>query len=306
MPDFADGYQRGASSEMIAFLQQDVLTFCVCVRMALADGRVFGFTTHDENVVFNSEAYEALSSVSASAIRQELGNGIDNLDVIGMLQSERITESDLRAGLYDGANLWIYLVNWLDTSMGGILLLKGSVGNLTITDGQYAAEVRSLMQRFTQQVGEVTCPTCRVFQLGDARCAPGGFFADGKTLSDYQFLRRVTVITNAKEFTFNGPFGDTHPTGYYNYGRVLWMTGANAGKKSSIKTHTNVSDTAVIVLQEKVQFIPAITDAVKLEAGCDRTIAVCHNTFSNEANMRGEPYMPGSDKLLAVGRPPGS
>ena len=35
-------------------------------------------------------------------------------------------------------------------------------------------------------------------------------------------------------------------------------------------------------------------------AGCDKTINTCCNTFSNAANFRGEPYVPGMDTLLTT------
>ncbi len=44
---------------------------------------------------------------------------------------------------------------------------------------------------------------------------------------------------------------------------------------------------------------PMLTgDAYSLTKGCDKTIATCFSRFNNVVNFRGEPLVPGLDRML--------
>jgi uncharacterized phage protein (TIGR02218 family) len=43
-----------------------------------------------------------------------------------------------------------------------------------------------------------------------------------------------------------------------------------------------------------------IGDTFNAIAGCDKTIGNCAGKFGNAVNFRGEPYVPGMDKMLAT------
>ena len=42
----------------------------------------------------------------------------------------------------------------------------------------------------------------------------------------------------------------------------------------------------------------AVGDGYALTKGCDKTIATCAGRFANVANFRGEPQVPGLDRML--------
>jgi uncharacterized phage protein (TIGR02218 family) len=39
-------------------------------------------------------------------------------------------------------------------------------------------------------------------------------------------------------------------------------------------------------------------DSYTLQQGCDKTIGTCSNRYNNAINFRGEPHVPGLDKML--------
>ena len=45
-------------------------------------------------------------------------------------------------------------------------------------------------------------------------------------------------------------------------------------------------------------FPVSICDAFTAKAGCDKTLETCISKFSNAINFRGEPHVPGTDKIL--------
>ena len=263
----------------------------VCVRIERQDGEVFCLTTHDTPIAVGGETYEPMSGVDATAVRQEAGAGVDNLDVGGLVSSDRITEADLLAGRFDGAQVRLFVVDWRQPNLAPLRLLSGYLGNIRLQAGRYVAEVRSLAQRLGQQVGVLVSPTCRARALGDAEC--------GVNLAAYRATRVVVAVTSRSDITFGG---DWNPSGWYSYGRVQMTSGSNAGIAREVRAHTQSSGQARLQLQEALPFDVAVGDTAVLEAGCDRRLETCRDKFGNAARFRGEPHVPGTETLLQRGR----
>lgn len=287
---------RDIDPDLLTHLSGEVVTLALCVKLTRRDGTILGFTSYDKTLLIadelgNNIAYQARSSLEASALRQESSSGVDNLEVVGLLQSDLITEADIRAGLYDGAAIEFFLVNFKDLTQGRLFLLKGYIGELNISPGSFTAEIRSLTQKAQQAVGDLTSPSCRVKQLGDERCKI--------VLAPFQFARTVAQIDSPFQVRFTS---DSHPDNYFTYGRVIVLSGANAGFIKEVKGHQNVLSNALITLQDAFPYDFVIGDAVTLEAGCDRAFDTCRDKFSNVVNFRGEPHVPGTDQIIKVGR----
>lgn len=283
---------RSLSAGLAAHLAGEALTLAMCVKVSRRDGPTLGFTSLDRDLVVDGLTYEAASSVQASAIQQEASAGIDNLDLMGLLSSDRITDADLRAGRYDGAGLEIFLVNYADLTQGRVVLLRGYIGGVQISDGNYVAEVRSLSQRLSQQIGELTSPLCRVMKLGDTRC--------GVNLTSFRHTRTVSQVDSRYVLRF----GSTSlASDYFSYGLLTLTSGANIDLAREIKLHTlSGGTTAILTLQEPFPFPVQVGDTGVLEAGCDRRFTTCRTKFANVENFRGEPHVPGTDEILKRGR----
>jgi uncharacterized phage protein (TIGR02218 family) len=285
---------RNLTADMIAHLAGEELTLAVCTRLERLDGTIMGFTSHDKDLTVSAVVYEAGSAVDATAIRNQIGSGVDNLELMGMLDSGAITEEDLRAGLYDGALIEVFLVNWSDLTDGTIVLLKGTIGEITYANGHYVAQVRSLMQRLNQQIGELTSPSCRVKALGDTRCK--------LNLASFTFAGKLVAASPApsrRSMTFAST---AQASDYFHYGTVEFTTGLNTGIVREVKRHALVSGAALIELQEPFPFDVAAGDAATLIAGCDRRFTTCVTKFSNAVNFRGEPHLPGTDSYIKRGQ----
>jgi uncharacterized phage protein (TIGR02218 family) len=63
-----------------------------------------------------------------------------------------------------------------------------------------------------------------------------------------------------------------------------------------IKEFSNKQFTLVLPMPNNV----AVGDTFNARAGCDKTISTCIAKFNNAVNFRGEPYVPGMDKMLAT------
>ena len=158
------------SASLKAHLAQEVTTLCTCWEVHRKDGVVLRFTDHDKDLVVSGETYVASSGYMRTAVEQQSTGAVDNLDITGILASEAIDPDELRAGLFDYAEMKMFVVNWRDTSQGILKLHRGRLGEVTLTpSGMFRAELRGLGQNLSQNIGEVFQPECRA-DLGDSRC----------------------------------------------------------------------------------------------------------------------------------------
>lgn len=289
---------RSISAALSSHLSGATLTLASMVKITRQDGTVMGFTSCDTDITYQGLTYFAASAFDASTVRGQIASGIDNLEVIGLLKSPYITDVDLFAGRYDGAQVSVFVVNWADLTMGQLTLLTGVIGDATFENGKWTIEFRSLSQYLGQQIAELTTPSCRVLQLGDARCsAPGGGVLPGAT--NFQFSKTVSSVPSATQINFGA---DGNPATFYAYGQVTFTSGLNAGISREIQSQVVSPGNAVVNLQEPFPFVVSPGDAATLTAGCDRSAGTCLARFNNLINFRGEPYVPGTDQMLQAGR----
>jgi hypothetical protein len=91
------------SNALDAHLKQEVTTLCTCWKIVRKDGQTFGFTDHDQDLYFNGIVYECDTGYNRTAITSDEAMSVDNLNVTGFLESDQISENDLRNGLFDFA-----------------------------------------------------------------------------------------------------------------------------------------------------------------------------------------------------------
>lgn len=287
------------SANLESHLAGESLTVALLVKITRADAVVLGFTSHDQDITYSGTTYYASDALSSSAREAKAGTDVDNMDFSGVLQSSHLTEADMAAGLYDGARVISYLVNYTALADGHKVMGTGIIGAVTTEDSSFQAEERSLCQLLKQVAGEQTSVTCRA-QLGDARCKVNmaGNAQNGSPIRASKSLDSGSGLN----LTFAS---DSAPTGHYNYGAVTFTSGPNTGLSRQIKTHTLTTGKAVLVLRQAFPYAVVAGDVATLEAGCDKTFsASCVTRFANANNFHGEPDIPGNDKMVKVGRAP--
>lgn len=275
---------RTASANLTAHIALEVTTLAVCWKLTLTSGTVIGFTDHTSDLTISSILYKAATGFSPTSIETKDRFAVDNLDVEGVLDSASITEADIMAGKYDFAEVEIFMVNVTDLSQGIIQHRRGWLGEVSMKSGLFIAEVRGLAQKLSQNVGELFSPTCRAV-LGDTRCKV--------VLSGFTFAGTANTVTSRQVFIANAL---TQAAGYFSGGEVVWLTGANAGRRMEIKEFSNKQITLVLPMPNNV----VVGDTFNAIAGCDKTFNTCFTKFSNAVNFRGEPHVPGMDKMLAT------
>ncbi|RIK95287.1 MAG: hypothetical protein DCC73_02620 [Proteobacteria bacterium] len=273
---------RTIAAALASHLSAEVTTLAMCFAVRRRDGVRLGFTTADQALEIDGARYLPGAGLTPSDIAASRQMNVDEMEVVGVLSAHSISDNDLRAGLYDFAEVEIFLVNWASPSDGRVTLLRGWLGEATLKNGAFVAEVRGLAQSLQQTFGEVYSPECRA-DLGDARCR-----AD---LSAVTVTATVATAGTTRAFTATA-LGVAD--GWYDYGVLRWLTGVNAGRRIEVKRQLGNT----LELYDAMPLAPAIGDVFSLAAGCDKRFATCKTKFANAANFRGEPHVPGIDSLL--------
>jgi uncharacterized phage protein (TIGR02218 family) len=278
---------KAASAALAAHLEQEVTALATCWRLTRTDGLVLGFTDHDRELVIEGLTYRAASAYSRSAIASRTGLAVDNLDLEGLLDSDAISEEELRAGRFDRAAIEVFLVNWQALGQGVVRLRRGTLGEVRLQGGLYRAELRGMAQALTAPAVEVYTPECRA-DLGDHRCQ-----VDLAALT----VAGTVVSTADRRTITTSNLTDPLPgvSGLYNGGVLSWISGANAGLSMEVKSLDAASHTLVLFLPMAYAIAPG--DAFTVHPGCDKRLATCRDVFANVLNFRGEPFVPGLDAL---------
>ncbi len=83
-------------------------------------------------------------------------------------------------------------------------------------------------------------------------------------------------------------------------GKVRWLSGVNAGKTSIIRSYDSGSN--LLTMYQALAAGTAIGDKFIITRGCDKRIETC-GALRNSMNFRGEPYLPGTAKVISYFTP---
>jgi uncharacterized phage protein (TIGR02218 family) len=102
---------RALPAGLQSHLDSGATTLCWCWRITRNDGVAFGFTDHDRDLILDGTSFEAASGFTGTEIAGAVGLNVDTLDVESAITSDRLSEDDLAAGLFDNALIEIFRVN---------------------------------------------------------------------------------------------------------------------------------------------------------------------------------------------------
>lgn len=274
---------KEASTALAVHIAGGVTSLATCWKVTRRDGVAFGFTDFDRDLTVDGVTYEARTGYTRSAIQTISDLSVDNLDIESAFDSEAITSADLRAGVWDNAEVLIFIVNWTNVSQGKIVLKRGSLGQVELKDNTYKAELRGLTQKLSQKIGELYTPDCRA-DLGDSRCQVD--------LTALTVSGTVTDVSDRYGFADNSRAEDDD---YWKGGLITWISGANEGSMMEIRSFAAGAFTLFLPMAAEI----AVGDTYTARPGCDKSFETCCSRYNNGLNFRGEPHVPGTDAVLS-------
>lgn len=278
-----------SSDAFYAHLKSGATTVCRAWSVLRTDGTVMGFTDHDLDLVVDGVTCRADTGMTARALQQTTGLSVDNSEAIGALSAAAITEKDILAGRFDGAEVRAFLVNWA-VQGDWVEQFRGSFGEIVRSGGEFRAELRGLTETLNRPQGFAYLPGCSAV-LGDSRCRfateTPGYFAE----------REVEAVQDGRIFDFEdfAGFDDR----WFDHGRFEIVTGEASGLVGVVKNDRLSGTTRRIDLWQELQLPVARGDRFRVVAGCNKTTATCRTKFSNFLNFRGFPHIPSEDWLTS-------
>lgn len=271
------------SPALKSHIESGMTQLITCWKLTRRDGTIMGFTEHDQDITFNTLTYKAATGFTPTAIATSAELGVNNLDIDGILSDDSITEADIHAGRYDYAEIEVFQVNHEDPNAGNIILSTGWLGEINIQHGRFVAEVRGLTQQLSTRIGELYSPVCRA-RFGDARC--------GIDLDDHTVTGNITSSTSRHQCS-----DDTRSevSQFFAFGTLTFTSGANSGITLEVKQFQQGGN---IIFALPAPYDIAVGVSYRMTAGCDKRFSTCRDRFTNVVNFRGEPHIPGIDKIL--------
>ncbi|HMN72447.1 MAG TPA: DUF2163 domain-containing protein [Rhodoblastus sp.] len=263
----------------------DATTLCHCWRLTRRDGAVLGFTDHDCDLAFAGAIFRAGAGLDAAQAESAAGFAVAGGEVQGAFDDEALVDADLDAGVYDGASVEIWLVDWSDVSRR-VLMDIATIGEVRRTEFSFVAELRSLAHRFDEEQGRQFQRNCSA-DLGDAACRVD--------LSSPLYSTAATIASVETGGAFVAALDSAFDAGFFTDGALL----SAKGERHAIKLHEKAAQGDRIVLWGAASSSLAAGARVTLKAGCDKSPDSCARKFDNIVNFRGFPHMPGNDVVAA-------
>lgn len=275
-------------ADLQAHLEGGLTTLCRAWAIERADGTVHGFTDHDRELEFDGLVFRADTGLSAMALQQGTGLSVDNTEAVGALSDAAISEADILAGRFDGAEVRAWLVNWQEVGQRH-LLFRGTIGEMRRIDGAFEAELRGLSEALNRPFGRVYQSPCTAV-LGDGSCK------FDLTTSGYVWEGAVLTVDETASVTVNTD-GAFEPD-WFRRGRMDVLSGAAKGLFGAIKRDEPVPAGQQIEFWEPLRALIVPGDLIRLTAGCDKRAETCRFKFNNFLNYQGFPDVPEDDWLL--------
>ncbi len=281
---------RKIDPDLRAKLDGGATTLCRCWRVTRRDGRVFGFTDHDNDLSFDGTSFRASSGLNATAVQATTGFAVDNAQAVGALSDAGISDADVTAGRFDRADVEHWLVDWTRPVLS-ILLFVGHFGEIRRADGAFEVELRGLTETLNVTVGRTMHRGCDR-RLGDGKC---GF---DLTKAGYVGEAEVVSLLSGSRFLASGL--SAFASGWFGAGTLTWVSAENAPDVSMVKLDApGDGGLRRIEIWTEPGFPIRVGDRFRIAAGCDKRLETCRDKFSNLPNFRGFPHIPGDDWVAA-------
>lgn len=261
-----------------------VTSMALCWALERRDGGGIGLTSCDMALMLDGNRFEPTPGMVPAAVTRSLGLDGHSGEIAGALSSDALDGEDLALGRWDGANVALTAVDWVEPDAAGIVVLKGELGTIASDGERFSAELNGAAAKLDRPVCPATSPECRA-NFGDKQCRVD---LAGRSMAAF------VASAAGGELTLDRPIDDK-----FLLGRLRYLGGANCGLATVV--------TAVAGNVVSIRDLPRAPVEggcrVELREGCDKRFQTCAERFANAANFRGEPHLPGTDLLT---RYPGS
>lgn len=262
--------------------------YCHCWLLTRKDGQQYAFTNHDLPLTINGIVYKPKGSYQPSSpSRTAESDQVQDVDLASYLTDE-ITEEEIISGRFLDTQVEIFYYDWQNAQELGRLftgqIKSWEVAYLPSGANSYKFIVKSHLENLNVEVKVETSSTCRAKFLSEY-C--------GRTIDTT--VRQTRTITNLGVNTNILTVFVSANSPDYDRGLLTFTSGKLLGVTVPIVRVANGNE---VQLLYKPPILPEVGDTVELTKRCDKTPLDCVG-YGNIANFRGEPSVPGMDRIRA-------
>lgn len=249
------------------------------------DGFVLAVTTCARDLLIDGVVYRSADGFIPKTVSQEASAAVVNTEVEGAL-SASITELELEAGLWDGATVEVFEVNYRNLANGRMTIGIVTMGDIKVTRSAFNAELRGLTQSLQKVTGLSVIPTCPK-QFGDEKCRVN--------LAPLKVAGTVSAVADRRTFT---DATRAEPSDYFGAGLVTMTSGEAEGEQIEVYSFASGQFVMHLPFHRNI----AIGDTYEAVPGCrKRRDEDCKDKWSNVLNFGGFRFVPGPDQILGLG-----
>lgn len=159
---------RDIPDELAARIEGGAATLCHVWLLRRMDGIETGFTDHDRDLTLEGIPCRAASGWTAGATDGAVGLTAASATVAGALDDAAIADEDVEAGLYDGAHVELWRVDWARPDLR-VRLWTATLARIRREGAGFVADLEGPLAKLERVVGRTYGRACDAL-LGDARC----------------------------------------------------------------------------------------------------------------------------------------
>ena len=233
-----------------------------------------GHTFSGSDAIFTREGLKQTIGLEVATM-DITANATASMLVLGIPFMQAITQ-----GVLDGAMIKVEraILNADHTVVGTMNWFTGHVAKASPSRNGASITINSLTDLLNVNVPR------NVYQAG----CQNALYDGACTLSRSSYAAAGTVSTiSGTTMTISGPAA-SQAAGYWTQGGIIFTSGAELGEARTVKSWAG----GVLTLLSPFPTAPAPGDTFMMYAGCDKTRATCQAKFNNDANFKGQPFVP--------------
>ena len=271
--------------------------FAVLFTVELTNGTIYRWTDHNEIINDGTNNFTPVSGVNASAREMQDGLQTNDVEIMGYISSSGVTAEEIRAGLWQNAEITEKVVDWRYPWIGNFGERKYFVTDVSWTDYSWKANIEGVSRKLRRKIGDTMGRMCR-WDLGSTEC--------GLTLASFTDSSSVTTASSdypRKRLRASGLTAG-HADGYYEYGRIEFTSGNNDGFVGEI--HKWTQSTGELILRLPMPYDIELGDTFDIYPGCGKLPEYCKGVdgskgrpwANNIAEYGGFFSIPGINKMI--------
>lgn len=277
---------RSVTSAFFAKLQETSVNIVELIQLDLGIQNYY-WTTCNKTVVSSGISWEPFPGESTGGIEESSDLGVAVTDFVLSNSGDSFSGIINAQGLEYG-NLVVRRV-FVDTpDLGTMFIYRGRIGDYSYNRNAIKGQARNAWNSANIDWPPYTYMDGCSWRFGSTGC---GFDVNSVTVRSMAVNSATTDRT--KIAVASGMITRSYAAGYYDRGRVDFITGANSGVARAIFAHSGDNF-------QMYASLPAVVrsgDLFVIRPGCrKRPVEDCTSKFNNISNFLGFPWMPGKEQ----------